>query len=152
MLVVWQQRLSLPPYTPLLFVVMQQMIAEGQSGQMGSDMEVLLKQRPVMCSWILLCGKQCTYWHSLLLFWMLIETKQWMWAQLEYCDSGSSSLVQIVMSAACRLPFTAGENAQLVNHHKIWLIWQNSTSLFVSTTEIGIILKLWTEMVLLVLF
>jgi len=47
MLVVWQQRLNIPTIVPLHVVAMWQMIAEGQSDGMASDVEGQMKQRGV---------------------------------------------------------------------------------------------------------
>ena len=44
MLVVWLQRMNLPTNTPLHFVAMRQMAAEGETDKMVSDMEVCMKQ------------------------------------------------------------------------------------------------------------
>ncbi|MEQ5179387.1 hypothetical protein [Proteus genomosp. 6] len=41
---VWQQRLNLPTNIPFHVVAVWQMVAEGQSDRMVSDMEVCMKQ------------------------------------------------------------------------------------------------------------
>ena len=45
MLVVWQQRLNVPTDVPLHFAAVLQMVVEGQSDTMESDMEVWMKQK-----------------------------------------------------------------------------------------------------------
>ena len=71
-----------------------------------------------VCHWIPPGGKKMApidiHW-----CWMLMDTKQWMWAQWGGgwhfssgdSDSQSTPLMQIVINVACRLMFTAGENA-----------------------------------------
>ena len=59
-----------------------------------------------VCHWIPSCGKSGTHWHS----WMLTECLR-RWAQW---GGELLLLVQIFMSAACRLLFIAGANAQLM--------------------------------------
>jgi len=61
--------------------------------------------------------------------WTFTKTKQWMWAQkgsrwyisaVATDDSGSPLLVQIITSVACRLLFSASENAQLMVWWPCW--------------------------------
>ena len=67
------------------------------------------------CYWIPLCRKK---WHPLTFIACrtFMETKQWKWAQWGGgdSDSGSSLLVQLFMSVACRLLFISGRNAVLM--------------------------------------
>ena len=61
-------------------------------------------------NWIPPCRKKCTHWHSSTLdeHW-----RRW-WVHLSGGNSGSPLLVLTFTSVACRLLFTAGENAQIM--------------------------------------
>ena len=65
MLVVWKKRVSLPSNIPLHVVAAWQMVAEGQSDSMVSDIEAWMRQRCV--SEFLYAEKNCNHWHSLML-------------------------------------------------------------------------------------
>ena len=111
-----------PPTHILLHVVaMWQMAAEGQSDTMTSDMEVCVKQSCV--TEFLLHAETVA---STDVHWCFLNTcgdqpvdvstvRQWM---VHFSSNGSNSgsplLVQICLSAACRLLFIAGKNAQLM--------------------------------------
>jgi len=100
---------------PLHFVAVEQMAAEGQSDRLVSDVEAHMEQRRVPqflhvekmapigihCCLLNVCGEQTAN---------VLTLRQWVMC-FSSGDSGSPPLVQIFMSATCRLLFFAGENA-----------------------------------------
>jgi len=81
--------LNLPTNIPLYFVAVRQMVVEGQSDKMASDMEVCIKQRG---------GTE-----FLLVKKIALSSGN--------SDSGSPPPVQMFTSMKCRLWFIAGEDA-----------------------------------------
>ena len=94
------------------------MEAEGQSDRMASDIEMHMKQKCV--TEFLHVAKMAPidiHWHLLNVYGdqtLDVSTvRQWE-VFFSSGDCGSPLLVQIFMSAACRLLLNTGENAQLV--------------------------------------
>ena len=117
---VWKQRLNLSSNTPLYFIARWQMAAEEQSDKIVSDMEVHMKQRCVI-EFLQMEKNSSTDIHQCLLNIYGDQTVDVSTARLwvvhfssSDSDNGSPPMVQIFMSAACRLLFNAGENAQLI--------------------------------------